>query len=291
MRLLISSTSAEERITNALVEGYQLHQRLWIDYNEKQAAKTYNPDVDLEKYYALSNTWIGNTAKTLGEIFPTNLEVFFFTNETSINMVSYKGIEQKFGILYYEKLPKYIDRLKHIQENDLRRYTDLPIRDRLYIEDIDSFIKARDVNPAMVNHILHNGYLDKTEDQIQLAIEQILSVSFHKKDWGGEINDLYTANVIINGSRRSTAFLLKGPGIGKKEMVISDCGKNGDQLVRLFSIPADLYVIQFIGPISDMLIADVQGKIAAKREAGKNANFLIIDGQDSARLLCAYGKI
>lgn len=39
------------------------------------------------------------------------------------------------------------------------------------------------------------------------------------------MNDLYTANVVVNSSSRATGFLLKGPGIGKKEMVIADCGK------------------------------------------------------------------
>lgn len=291
MRLLISSTSAEERINNALIEGYSLRKWLWSDYDEKQKGKAYNPGVDLQKYYELFNKWINDTIEVLEEIFPTDLEAHFFINEMSRNMVSYEGLDQKFGILYHQRLPDYINRLKNIQENDLPRYTDLPIHDRLFIEDIDSFIKARNVNPAMVAHILQNGFLDKTEDQVQLAFEQILGVSFHKKDWGGETNDLYTANVIINGVRHSTAFLLKGPGIGKKEMVIADCGKNGDQLVRLFSIPADLYVVQFIGPISDMLITDVQGKITAMRERGEIANYLIIDGQDSARLLYAYGKI
>jgi hypothetical protein len=116
---------------------------------------------------------------------------------------------------------------------------------------------------------------------------RLLLVSF---EWGGEINDLYTANVVGNNVRRATGFLLKGPGIGKKEMVISDCGKNGDQLVRLFSTPADLFVIQYVGPISEMVITDVQSKVAALKSKGKTAHYLIIDGQDTARLLHAYGK-
>jgi hypothetical protein len=45
---------------------------------------------------------------------------------------------------------------------------------------------------------------------VQTALEAILEVPLHKKDWGGEINDLYTANVIVGGRRRASAFLLKG---------------------------------------------------------------------------------
>jgi len=291
MRLLISRASAEERINSALIEGYRLRALLRSDYDEKQKTMAYAPDTDLQRYYELFNGWINNTIALLEEIFPTDLEIHFFINEVSRNLVSYRGIDQNFGIMYNQRLPEYISRLKNIQENDLARYTDLPVRDRLFVEDVDSFMKVRDVNPALVAHAIHNGRLNKTEDQVQLAFEQILNVSFHKKDWGGEVNDLYTANLVINGSRRATAFLLKGPGIKKSEMVIADCGKNGDQLVRLFSTPADLYVVQFVGSISEMIIADVQGKIAAKRERGEVANFLIIDGQDTARLLYAYGKL
>jgi hypothetical protein len=72
------------------------------------------------------------------------------------------------------------------------------------------FQKVRDVNPAMVSKFLKGGCLDRSEDQIQTALEQILGVTVHKKDWGGELNDLYTANVIVRGVRRATAFLLKG---------------------------------------------------------------------------------
>ena len=96
---------------------------------------------------------------------------------------------------------------------------------------------------------------------------------------------------MVNGIRHPTGFLLKGPGIGKKEMTIADCGKNGDQIVRLFTTPADLFVVQYVGPIADMLVRDVQGKVAELRAQGREAHFLIMDGQDTARLLHAYGKL
>jgi hypothetical protein len=74
-------------------------------------------------------------------------------------------------------------------------------------------------------------------------------------------------------------------------MAISDCVKKGDQLVCLFTTPADLFIVQYAGPISEMLIRDVQGKIAELRAQGKAANFLIMDGPDTARVLFAYGKL
>lgn len=162
---------------------------------------------------------------------------------------------------------------------------------RVHVDDVDSFRKVRRVKNADIATYLANGFLRQNEDTVQRALEDILGVPTHRKDWGGEGNDLYTANVVINRVRLATAFLLKGPGIGKRVMTIRDCGKNGDQLVRLFGAPADLFVVQYVGPIADALIADVEGKVAEKRAQGKSAQFMIIDGQDTARLLYAYGKL
>ena len=74
-------------------------------------------------------------------------------------------------------------------------------------------------------------------------------------------------------------------------MRISDCGKNGDQILRLFHSPADLFVVQFIGGVTDAVSEDVKGKVAERRAAGREVCFLIIDGQDTARLMYAYGKL
>jgi hypothetical protein len=72
---------------------------------------------------------------------------------------------------------------------------------------------------------------------------------------------------------------------------IADCGKRGDQIVRLFDTPANLFVIQYVGPIADLLIKDVRGKAANLQASGKDAYFLIMDAQDTARVLHAYGKL
>jgi len=166
-----------------------------------------------------------------------------------------------------------------------------PIRERLHPEDIDNFQRIRDIAPQDVAGLLDpNGWLDVSEDEVQSAFEEILAVPFHKVDWGGESNDLYSANLQVNGVRLPTAFLLKGNGLKKREMQIADCGKNGDQILRLFASPAYLFVIQFVGNIAEAVISDVQGKIAERRTSGRPAWYLIIDGQDTARLLRAYSK-
>jgi hypothetical protein len=157
--------------------------------------------------------------------------------------------------------------------------------------DVDSFAKVRNVSPTMVAGFLNNGYLDQAEDAIQMALESILGVSFHKQDWGGEGNDLYTTNVLVNGARTPTAFMLKGNGLKNRTMEVKHCGKNGDQVMRLFQSPADLFVIQFVGNISEAVIRHAQGEVARQRVQGRATHFLILDGQDTARLMHAYGKL
>lgn len=180
-------------------------------------------------------------------------------------------------------------------EKARKRYEELSkkrkVRLRIYIDDIDNFKEVCQFKPEKVMHLLDkNGQLNMKEDDIQTAFENILGVKHHKRDWGGEENDLYTPNITISGNRIAAAFMLKGKGTKKRILEICDCGSNGDQLVRLFQSPAELFVVQFVGEISENIIKDIEGKTNAKRKEGKQAQYCIINGQDTARILLAYNK-
>lgn len=288
VRLKVSIVSANEELVGLVNLGWGVLNSIGEDYETKKADLTYDPVVDNARYEERIDQWGQKVITALSRIFPTELESNLFLNP-DIPFGAVSG-DYKYQSLM-SRARHFVRGLDMIRQTSLPQYTDLPMKERLYAEDIDSFSKVRDVNPSMVTRFLSNGFLDWPEDQVQLALEQILDVSFHKKDWGGEVNDLYTANVVVAGDRRATAFLLKGPGIGKKEMTIADCGKNGDQLVRLFTSPAELFIVQFVGRVAEMLIKDVEGKVRELRVQGKPAHFLILDGQDTARLLHAYGKL
>jgi hypothetical protein len=166
------------------------------------------------------------------------------------------------------------------------------VRLRLHPDEIDSFQKIRDILSSNVQSFLDKaGRINLLEDFIQKCLEDILSVPLHKQDWGGEENDLYTANVVYNGKRIPAAFALKGRGQKHKMLEISDCGKNGDQLVRLFQSPADLFVLQYGGEISENVIKDMEGKTDLHRHKAKQGWYCVLNGQDTARLLLAYGKL
>lgn len=288
MRLNVTTASANESLVAHVNRGYAVLDGIYADYASRKAAGTHDKTGDIARYKEQINSWVTDVVVELEQIFPTALERNLFLNP-DIPFGAVSGDYEYQSLIRRAKY--YVRGLDVIRQNSLPQYTDLPVAERLYVEDIEGFQKVRDVNPSMVAGFLANGFLARSEDHVQLGLEQILGVSFHKKDWAGEINDLFTANVIVNGARRATAFLLKGPGIGTKEMTIADCGKNGDQLVRLFVTPADLFVVQHVGPISDLLIRDLQGKVAGLRAQGRVAHYLVMDGQDTARVLFAYGKL
>ena len=164
-----------------------------------------------------------------------------------------------------------------------------PESKQIFIDDIDSFVAVREISPGMVSEMIDNkGYFNVSEEDVKLCLEGILTEPFHKLDWGGEYNDMYSTNLIFNGKRMAVAFLLKGNGLKYKTMEIKHCGKNGDQLVRLFESPAEVFIIQFVGNISESIIKDIKGKVELISSKGKTAFYCIINGQDTARLLKAY---
>jgi hypothetical protein len=162
---------------------------------------------------------------------------------------------------------------------------------RIFIDDIESFAKVSEVDPKEVLPRLSQGRLEVEEDTIQTGLEAILDVPLHKKDWGGEENDLYTANLLVSGQRIPTAFMLKGRGLTATTLQLAHCGKNGDQILRLFQSPAELFVVQFVGIISENIVKDVESKARDLISQGRAARCCLIDGQDTARLLYAYGRL
>ena len=282
MRLKVHIATANEELIALVNEGYEALSEVQANYEKMKDSGTYDDTKDVAGLAVPVDTW------ALGRIFPTELEINLFSDPE----IPLGAVSGDYRCACMLQRCRYLVRgLNNIRLQSLPEYTDLPLEARMYVEDIDSFRKVRDVNPAVVMDVLTNGYFDRPEDFVQTALERILSVPFHKKDWGGEQNDLYTANVLINGARHETAFLLKGNGLRTRAMEIKHCGANGDQLLRLFNSPARLYVVQYVGRISEAVIADIDGKVRQARSQRKVAWYCIMDGQDTARVLRAYGQV
>lgn len=123
------------------------------------------------------------------------------------------------------------------------------------------------------------------EAKVKQAFAEILNEPTVPKDWGGERSDLFSS-VQIQGKRVAAAFAFKGPA-KFHAMTVTDLGKNGDQIDRLFSEPADIMVLQHCHEITPA----VRGMMRAyATRMGQLKTFCIINGFETLRILNAYDK-
>ncbi|WP_436906706.1 hypothetical protein [Halosimplex marinum] len=151
---------------------------------------------------------------------------------------------------------------------------------QIYIEDIDSFSDAAEVEASDLEI---DDRLEISEEEVKNRLREIINEPFTQADWGGEQNDLFTSEVRLNDDRVDTAFMLKGPSVSG-EMYVSDAGKRGDQVQRLFESPADLFIVQFNGKFEDRLIKHIK----EQAEVANAGYYCIMNGTDTARVLEAY---
>lgn len=125
----------------------------------------------------------------------------------------------------------------------------------------------------------------------ELAIKELICrlLSEHSvpSDWGGEESDVLSANLVVDGRRHTGAFLLKGPA-RFHPMKPTDLGKNGDQLYRLFNIPAQIYVVQHCHTIGAAVRKQAEA-FALARSFVAPCQVVFMDGITTARLLQAHG--
>jgi hypothetical protein len=149
------------------------------------------------------------------------------------------------------------------------------------IDDIDSFSKVRGSTVVVST----NGL---AEEKIKHGFQDIVGDTWTFKDWGGERSDLYTTKFLLKGKRIPTAIAFKGKGTSGK-LVPGKMGKNGDQVGRLFSEPAQLFLVVYNGQIDSSVISQMKAFAIANALGGTSkVYFGIVDGSDLARLMAVY---
>lgn len=155
----------------------------------------------------------------------------------------------------------------------------------VFIDQIDSFSQVEAQKRATTKAALE-PLKSIPEQQVKEAFAEVIGEGTIPKDWGGEKSDLFSSSLVLNGGRVSTAFAFKGPA-KFKPMTMAELGKNGDQIERLYTEPADLLILQhcheITPPVRKMMRAFAQ-------QMGNPRMFCVIDGYDTLRLLTAYGK-
>ena len=155
----------------------------------------------------------------------------------------------------------------------------------VFIDSIESFERVQKVQPRRTKGDL-NALRKIPEREIKAAFAEIIGEQAVPKDWGGERSDLTTTRLKLDGQRVSTAFLFKGPAVFEP-LTPAKLGKNGDQIDRLFSEPADFLILQHCHEIT----MSVRGQMRAyAQQFGNLRRFCLIDGYDTVRLLRAYRK-
>jgi hypothetical protein len=166
---------------------------------------------------------------------------------------------------------------------------ELPAPFLIPVEGIDSFADAAEIAPAAVADIA--SPLDLPEDTVKRMILRILGDGHVATDWGGERDDIHTALAMLQGRRVRASFLLKGNGL-RGPLKPKSLGKNGDQLTRLITQPAELFVVQHVGLVDASTAEQLKRGIQALRfEGNERAVGSVWDGTDCARLFAAHGLL
>lgn len=159
-------------------------------------------------------------------------------------------------------------------ENDVRT-------ERITLDDVDSFCKVRKIRPLGESSSIY-------ERQTKRGILRLLGEKGKFQDWGGETDDLFSTRIKIHGKRLSVAFALKGKGT-KGTLTPNKMGKRGDQILRLFRSPADVYFVQYNGQIGESIIEQIVGLAVTKSYFERRKIYYgVIDGEDTRRLIAAY---
>jgi hypothetical protein len=126
------------------------------------------------------------------------------------------------------------------------------------------------------------------ERTVKEAFAEIIGEPVIPQDWGGERSDLWTTRLRIGGVYWTAAFLFKGPA-KFAPMTIAMLDKNGDQIDRLASEPADVLVVQHCHSIR----AEVHGMLRAYALSDWKSprRYLTIDGYDTVRILRHFGRL
>ena len=148
------------------------------------------------------------------------------------------------------------------------------------IEALDQLAHASTLPPLKA--------IELPEKAFKHGFQEIIGEYGVFKDWGGEKNDLFTTHLEVYGVRRATAIAFKGPGTRGK-LTPAKLGKNGDQIQRLFSTAAEVYLVQYWNTIDESVLEQMEAfAVARSVTTGQRIFYGVIDGADSARIISAH---
>lgn len=125
------------------------------------------------------------------------------------------------------------------------------------------------------------------EVQMKTGIIKLLGEAHVPKDWGGENDDIFSTNITLKNKKRRVAFALKGPA-KSGPLVPAKMGKNGDQIQRLFSAPAEVFILQYEGEVKESVFTLMEELAKAKAVSSGKVYWCVIDDKTTKLLRSAY---
>lgn len=242
---------------------------------------------------AANRTPLVSLSENVNEILPGKKLLIEFSKSGLITDTAYTRLSGSTNLFAFCSVTEVEDELVRAVPyliGDLVERTsfgiDLRLADNLSlpVQNIDQFKKVDfQWNPSKTEF---NRLRDIPERQVKELFCSLLSEADVPNDWGGEETDVYSSNLTVEGKRCSAAFLLKGPA-KFHEMTLADCGKNGDQIYRLFNTPADVFVLQHCHKVTPAVRKTMEA--FALSQYSRSCMYTIIDGYDTARILRSHG--
>jgi len=247
-----------------------------VDELEESTALPRTRVLDAGKSLAVHN--IVRQTKVMGRTAYEKID-FYQNNRTKIlGLAASSYALEKYPT---KRKPHFIGKSLDIRVDEFRVKLNQVDVKFITIDDIDSFVEVKKI-------VRGTEFVEIPEKQFKEGVAKILGEIGDFKDWGGEISDLYSSNIVLANLRRRVAFAFKGPGT-KGSLTPGKLGKNGDQIQRLVESPADIYIIQYWMDIKESVISQFEKLIQLKSYFTRRKLWYgIIDGYDSARLIKAY---
>jgi len=127
-----------------------------------------------------------------------------------------------------------------------------------------------------------------SETAFKNGVASIVGEKASFKDWGGELRDLSSIHMRLDGKCRMAAIAFKGPGKSGR-LTPGKMGKNGDQIQRIVKCPAEIFLVQYWRDIDDSVFEQLEKFVQLKAHfENRKLWYGIIGGNDSARLIEAY---
>jgi hypothetical protein len=154
---------------------------------------------------------------------------------------------------------------------------------QITIDDIDQFVRARKKRKKLP------ALKPLSEERFKRGLLKLFGETGRFFDSGVERDDFITNKLRMKGRRYTAAFALKGPGLKAKTMTPAKWGKNGNQIQKLVSAPARVFILQAEKQFHEDSLEQLQNLVEHKAfQQHRTLYYGHIDRADSLRLRHAY---